>query len=1394
MKKITAVLAIGICLVVFAAAGPARATDVLEVAEFQVTFDTNGHSTPIIGHDSIGDLIVYSQYPVVNGVAGNASLYYQRLANGAPTGAPVTVADSPENQWLPDVSGDYIVYTMSPAVNQLGNIELYQISTSQSRPLTVAGENITQGTLNGNWSPKIYGNYVVWVQYIQTHRWIPRNYGLTPNTASPYAITVNALAISPGYASDHTLFAATSSGVFKSTDVGGDWTAVSPPGYGGAYHLVLSPGYASDHTLFAEFGLWPWFYKSTDGGATWTHASSGLGYVPGVNLTSVALSPGYASDQTLFAGMAGSGNAPPPGGVFKSTNGGATWTAVNSGLPGGQVSSVALSPGYASDQTLFAGTFDNGLYKSTNGGATWTAVNSGLTNQGVISVALSPGYASDQTLFAGTYGGGVFKSTNGGATWTGSSLPVPYGGGQVRTVNLSPGYASDQTLFAGTFDNGLYKSTDGGATWTNVNYGLMTSQNGYLGQGVDITSVALSPGYASDHTLFAGTFDRGVFLSETGGVTSDGTELAFLNISSGYPYFSVLMAGPIPQVEEGAVGDRFIVWSQIVNNQVDLAAYDMQTGLSFMVANDPALNETTPSTEGAWIVFETESVSAPNGVAIKAKNIDTGEIRTIVDNGAFNGRPTISGNLISYESYTPTTAQIYVYRIQQGDTFQVTSGTYNEHLNNLKGNLVTYVDNRNGNDGVFVSTLTFVSETPVNGACGSSNGSNLLTAPTTNLCGTGSASAVSGSGPWNWTCTGSNGGTNANCSANLTVNGACGSSNGNNFLTAPTTNLCDQGSASAVSGSGPWNWTCTGSNGGTNASCSANLTVNGTCGSSNGNNFLTAPTTNLCDQGSASGVSGSGPWSWTCTGSNGGTNANCSANLTVNGTCGSSNGNNFLTAPTTNLCNQGSASAVSGSGPWSWTCTGLYGGTNANCSANLTVNGTCGSSNGNNFLTAPTTNLCNQGSASGVSGSGPWNWTCTGLNGGTNANCSANLTVNGTCGSSNGNNFLTAPTTNLCNQGSASGVSGSGPWNWTCTGLNGGTNANCSANLTVNGTCGSSNGNNFLTAPTTNLCNQGSASGVSGSGPWNWTCTGLYGGTNANCSANLMDFSFSKVSPITATVGSPVPAATVTVNAINGFNLPVTLTVSGLPSGVSAAFSPVSVNPGGNAASSTLTVSLTPSVTPSMFTLQITGASGQLTHLISVTVTVTATSNGITSVIGQLLTSGCIDNSGIANALTSKLSQAQAAISAGQIKTAINILGAFINQVQAQNGKHIASTYTLGGVTFNPAAVLIKDVTALIDSLNVSMVANPMTGNVVDSNGSGVSGAAVSIVNSAGSVVATTTTDVTGFYFFATTGVLTMGSTYTVQVNASGFTTSTPASQTFTWGGTAITLSSFVLS
>ena len=90
-------------------------------------------------------------------------------------------------------------------------------------------------------------------------------------------------------------------------------------------------------------------------------------------------------------------------GVFKSTDGGAAWSAVNTGLPSTGVDALAIDP--ATPSTLYAGG-GGGVFKSTDGGAAWSAINTGLTTPWVGALAIDP--VTPSTLYAGTWGGGVF--------------------------------------------------------------------------------------------------------------------------------------------------------------------------------------------------------------------------------------------------------------------------------------------------------------------------------------------------------------------------------------------------------------------------------------------------------------------------------------------------------------------------------------------------------------------------------------------------------------------------------------------------------------------------------------------------------------------------------------------------------------------------------------------------------------------------------------------------------------------------------------------------------------------------------------------------------------------------------------------------------------------------
>lgn len=373
--------------------------------------------------------------------------------------------------------------------------------------------------------------------------------------------------------------------------------------------------------------------------------------------------------------------------------------------------------------------------------------------------------------------------------------------------------------------------------------------------------------------------------------------------------------------------------------------------------------------------------------------------------------------------------------------------------------------------------------------------------------------------------------------------------------------------------------------------------------------------------------------------------------------------------------------------------------------------------------------------------------------------------------------------------------------------------AHCNVTAYVTATSGPilvSNANNNYASPAP--VNPGLVIGDDGQNNWAIMPQAPDGSTcTTNCSTqklntditildvNQPDFSLA-ANPSTLNLGvGGSGASTLSLSALYGFNTfnsPVTLSVPAPPAGVSPTFSSSSVSPPpltSPPVTSTLTVSLGPSLMPTSFTLNVNGVSTPiengvpttLNHYAFVTVNVVADTTSMSNVIGSLLADGCINNSGIANALTSKLSAAQGYISVGDTLDAINTLTAFKNQVNAQSGKHIL---TSAPCPFNAASVLTTDAQSLINTLRAGTIADPITGYALNSSGAGVQGATVSIYSgttASGTPIASAATDITGFYYFATTNLLTSGSTYTIAVSGlSGYTTATPAYSTFTWTGT----------
>ncbi|MBI1297859.1 hypothetical protein GC175_23235 [bacterium] len=240
-------------------------------------------------------------------------------------------------------------------------------------------------------------------------------------------VRFNHVRISPAFAYDGTLFVAYENetdlhnGLYISRDRGMTWTEHADVGKVDA--LAVSPNYGDDETLFV--GRQRWIYKSTDGGNTWTAyalASEGEGYT----LFDLAVSPNYVMDQTIFA----SGFGP----MLRSVDGGVTWQNVGGYGPSYE---IALSPNYTTDKRIWAGyrsieapgddTPESSVFRSIDRGATWQLTPAGLPGfyePFPRHLAVSPDYDVDQTLFTALSGQFVagtshslLRSFNGGDSW-----------------------------------------------------------------------------------------------------------------------------------------------------------------------------------------------------------------------------------------------------------------------------------------------------------------------------------------------------------------------------------------------------------------------------------------------------------------------------------------------------------------------------------------------------------------------------------------------------------------------------------------------------------------------------------------------------------------------------------------------------------------------------------------------------------------------------------------------------------------------------------------------------------------------------------------------------------------------------------------------------------------
>ena len=325
------------------------------------------------------------------------------------------------------------------------------------------------------------------------------------------------------------------------------------------------------------------------------------------------------------------------GGVWRTTDGGITWTPLTDHMPTSSIGALAIDP--TDENVIYAGTgeanyanhcrYGLGLYKSTDGGDTWIQLaEETFAGRCFSKIVVNP--FNPQTLYASiTRAGGfpelaaakghpgatgplgVFRSDDGGVTWVQLTNGLP----NLSATDLTMYPGDPDTLYAGIGrifghpDNGIYKTTDGGVSWIKLSgAGLPTDTVGRI-------SVAVAPSDPSRvYTLITepcdewggGAYMMGAYRSDDAGATwvtlpvgsmlqaTYGWYLSVITVNPTNPN-TVLMGGMILQRSRLA-GDT---WYTITPPHVDMHALAWDAAGRLLCGNDGGVHRTA-NLGNAW--------------------------------------------------------------------------------------------------------------------------------------------------------------------------------------------------------------------------------------------------------------------------------------------------------------------------------------------------------------------------------------------------------------------------------------------------------------------------------------------------------------------------------------------------------------------------------------------------------------------------------------------------------------------------------------------------------------------------------------------------------------------------------------------------------------------------
>lgn len=262
------------------------------------------------------------------------------------------------------------------------------------------------------------------------------------------------------------------------------WREIGPF-RGGRSCAVAGTVQRPDHFFMGATGGGVW--KTEDGGETWTNVSDGYFQTGSVGSIDVS----RTNPDIVYVGMGETelrGNVSHGDGVYKSTDGGKTWT--NVGLRETlHIARVRIHPEnpdivyVAALGHVYGPNPERGVFKTTDGGKTWQRILFVSDRAGGIDLCIDPN--QPETIFAATWeawrtpyslnsggpGSKLFKSTDGGRTWTDISRNPGLPKGILGKIGVAVSPADSNRVYAiiEAEDGGIFRSDDGGATWTLVN-------------------------------------------------------------------------------------------------------------------------------------------------------------------------------------------------------------------------------------------------------------------------------------------------------------------------------------------------------------------------------------------------------------------------------------------------------------------------------------------------------------------------------------------------------------------------------------------------------------------------------------------------------------------------------------------------------------------------------------------------------------------------------------------------------------------------------------------------------------------------------------------------------------------------------------------------------------